>query len=84
MVIGYICYVIDYYYLSCTIITIPILYLDFRYYEDPSDQFRGREGTLLPLWTMTFDTAEHLYVTDISWSPDYFDMFAITLGTREL
>jgi len=57
------------------------LFLDFRYYEDPSDQFKGREGTLLPLWTMTYDKAEHLYVTDICWSLDYFDMFAVTLGT---
>lgn len=57
--------------------------LDFRYYEDPSDQFRDREGTLLPLWTMTYERADNLYVTDISWSPDYFDMFAVTLGTCE-
>ncbi|VVC25456.1 WD40/YVTN repeat-like-containing domain,WD40 repeat,WD40-repeat-containing domain [Cinara cedri] len=56
---------------------------DFRYYEDPSDQFRGREGTLLPLWTMTYDKAHNLYVTDISWSPDYFDLFAVTLGTSQ-
>ncbi|XP_050548241.1 dynein axonemal intermediate chain 1-like, partial [Daktulosphaira vitifoliae] len=55
--------------------------MDFRYYEDPSDQFRGREGTLLPLWTMQYEKAESLYVTDISWSPDYFDLFAVTLGT---
>lgn len=32
---------------------------------------------------MSYDKAENLYVTDISWSPDYFDMFAVTLGTRE-
>ncbi|XP_050420247.1 dynein axonemal intermediate chain 1-like [Adelges cooleyi] len=56
---------------------------DFRYYEDPSDQFRGREGTLLPLWTMAYEKADSLYVTDISWSPDYFDMFAVTLGTPQ-
>jgi len=62
---------------------ITILLLDFRYYEDPSDQFRGRDGTILPLWTMAYDKADNLYVTDISWSPDYFDMFAVTLGTCE-
>lgn len=32
---------------------------------------------------MTYDKADNLYVTDISWSPDYFDMFAVTLGTCE-
>lgn len=62
---------------------LSLLSLDFRYYEDPSDQFRDREGTLLPLWTMTYDKADNLHVTDISWSPDYFDMFAVTLGTCE-
>ncbi|XP_025200719.1 dynein intermediate chain 2, ciliary-like isoform X1 [Melanaphis sacchari] len=63
--------------------TMDAIAQDFRYYEDPSDQFRGRDGTVLPLWTMTYDKADNLYVTDISWSPDYFDMFAVTLGTSQ-
>ncbi|KAL4121331.1 hypothetical protein QTP88_013865 [Uroleucon formosanum] len=63
--------------------TMDAIAQDFRYYEDPSDQFRGRDGTILPLWTMTYEKADNLYVTDISWSPDYFDMFAVTLGTPE-
>lgn len=58
--------------------------LDFRYYEDPSDQYRNRgEGTLMLMWSMIFEKAKDLFVTDISWSPDYFDMFAISLGIRE-
>ncbi|XP_001950034.2 dynein intermediate chain 2, ciliary-like [Acyrthosiphon pisum] len=54
---------------------------DFRYYEDPSDQFRDRgEGTLMLMWTMVYEEEKKLIVTDITWSPDYFDMFAITLS----
>ncbi|XP_027845899.2 LOW QUALITY PROTEIN: dynein intermediate chain 2, ciliary-like [Aphis gossypii] len=54
---------------------------DFRYYEDPSDQFRDRgEGTLMLMWTMIYEKEKKLIVTDIAWSPDYFDMFGITLS----
>ncbi|XP_026821468.1 dynein intermediate chain 1, axonemal-like [Rhopalosiphum maidis] len=54
---------------------------DFRYYEDPSDQFRNRgEGTLMLMWTMVYEKEKKLIVTDIAWSPDYFDMFGITLS----
>lgn len=60
------------------------LVLDFRYYEDPSDQFRDKgEGTLMQMWTMTYTRENNLFVTDISWSPDYYDMFAVTLAIRE-
>ena len=27
---------------------------DFRFYEDPADEFRDNEGTLLPLWTFKY------------------------------
>ena len=52
---------------------------DFRFYEDPADEYRDNEGTLLPLWTFkytepTLDDEEidpkskDLQVTDLQWS----------------
>ncbi|MPC14116.1 Dynein, intermediate chain, flagellar outer arm [Portunus trituberculatus] len=50
--------------------------LDFRYWEDGSDEFRPLEGSLLPLWKFTHDGSRHLIVTDVCWSPIYSDLFA--------
>ena len=34
-------------------------FLDFRFYEDPSDEYReNSQGTCLPLWTFNFDKAK--------------------------
>lgn len=72
------------YYFNRTLCLIFFHLIDFRYYEDPSDSYRGKgEGTLMQMWKMIFDTAKTLFVTDISWSPDYFDMFAVSLSIRE-
>ena len=30
-------------------------FLDFKYWEDASDEFRETEGTLLPLWKFAFE-----------------------------
>lgn len=54
---------------------VPFL-LDFRYWEDGSDEFRPLEGSLLPLWKFHHDRSRHLVVTDICWSPIYTDLFA--------
>lgn len=32
--------------------------LDFKYWEDASDEFRETEGTLLPLWKFSFERAK--------------------------
>ncbi len=32
--------------------------LDFKYWEDASDEFRETEGTLLPLWKFAFEKAK--------------------------
>lgn len=37
----------------------------------------------MPLWVMPFIKEPNLFVTDISWSPEYFDYFAVTLATSE-
>ncbi|XP_037093491.1 dynein intermediate chain 1, axonemal-like [Pollicipes pollicipes] len=54
---------------------------DFKYYEDASDEFKDKEGTVLPLWRFSFDPAKKLAVTDICWSHTYTDLFAATFGS---
>lgn len=57
---------------------------DFKYFEDASDEHRGEEGTLLPLWKFAYDKAKKLAVTALSWSPIYMDLFAVGLGSCAL
>jgi len=35
------------------------------------------------MWTMANEKKKQLIVTDITWSPEYFDMFGVTLSTRK-
>lgn len=53
---------------------------DYKYYEDPSDEYR-KEGTLLPLWKFSYEKTKKNSVTDIFWNPHYYDLFAVTFGT---
>lgn len=53
---------------------------DYRYWEDPSDEFREDEGTLLPLWKFSYDKTRKSTVTDIEWNPHYYDLFAVCFG----
>lgn len=57
--------------------------LDYRYWDDPSDEFRDEEGTLLPLWKFTYDKTKKNTVTDISWNPYYYDLFSVCFGFRK-
>ncbi|XP_062867475.1 dynein, axonemal, intermediate chain 1, paralog 2 [Trichomycterus rosablanca] len=57
--------------------------LDFKYFEDPSDEFREQEGTLLPLWKFHNEKAKRLSVTALCWNPKYTDLFAVGLGSYE-
>ncbi|RMC16513.1 hypothetical protein DUI87_06448 [Hirundo rustica rustica] len=54
---------------------------DFKYFEDASDEFRGQEGTLLPLWKFQYEKTKKLAVTAISWNPKYKDLFAVGYGS---
>lgn len=54
---------------------------DYKYYEDPSDEYRNEEGTLLPLWKFNYEKTKKNSVTDLSWNPQYYDLFAVTFGT---
>jgi len=38
---------------------------DYRYWEDPADEFREGEGNLLPLWKFQYDKTKKMNVTDI-------------------
>ena len=59
-----------------------IYILDFKFYEDPSDEYRENcQGTLLPLWTFTFDKAKKLEVTGLCWTPSYTDLFIASFGS---
>ena len=55
--------------------------IDFKYWEDASDEFRESEGTLLPLWKFFFEKAKKLEVTGICWNPAYQDLFAASYGS---
>ncbi|KAJ7425591.1 dynein intermediate chain 1, axonemal [Willisornis vidua] len=54
---------------------------DFKYFEDASDEFRGQQGTLLPLWNFQYEKTKKLAVTAISWNPKYKDLFAVGYGS---
>ncbi|NWR85731.1 DNAI1 protein, partial [Furnarius figulus] len=56
---------------------------DFKYFEDASDEFRGQQGTLLPLWHFQYDKTKKLAVTAISWNPKYNDLFAVGYGSYD-
>ncbi|XP_063996730.1 dynein axonemal intermediate chain 1 isoform X2 [Pogoniulus pusillus] len=56
---------------------------DFKYFEDASDEYRGEQGTLLPLWKFQYDKTKRLAVTAISWNPKYKDLFAVGYGSYD-
>lgn len=56
---------------------------DYRYWEDPSDEFREDDGTLLPLWKFTYDKCKKMSVTDICLNTYYFDLYAVCFGSFE-
>lgn len=58
-----------------------ILLTDYRYWEDPSDEYRDTEGTLLPLWKFSYEKTKRLTVTEIHWNPRYYDLFGVTFGS---
>ena len=57
------------------------LIADFKDYEDPSDEFRDKEGTLLPLWKFSYGKFKSMEVTGLCWNSAYQDLFVATLGS---
>ena len=58
-----------------------VFLLDFKYWEDASDEFRETEGTLLPLWKFSFEKAKKLEITGLCWNKAYKDLFAASFGS---
>uniref|UniRef100_A0A182NAJ2 Dynein intermediate chain 2, ciliary n=1 Tax=Anopheles dirus TaxID=7168 RepID=A0A182NAJ2_9DIPT len=56
---------------------------DYRYWEDPSDEFREEEGTLLPLWKFSYERTKKMCVTDLCFNTLYYDLFAVCFGTLD-
>lgn len=56
---------------------------DYRYWEDPADEFREGEGTLLPLWKFNYERTKKMSVTDLLFNPHYYDLFAVCFGSRK-
>ena len=59
------------------------LSVDFRFYDDGSDDYKENEGTLLPLWKFTFERSGKLGNTGLCWNPAYSDLFAASYGSCE-
>ena len=51
------------------------------YWDDETDAYNEKEGTLLPLWEFKTDKTRDLEVTGISWNPTYKDLFAVSFGS---
>eukprot|EP00053_Salpingoeca_punica_P012141 m.108493 g.108493 ORF g.108493 m.108493 type:complete len:686 (-) comp15870_c0_seq2:269-2326(-) len=56
---------------------------DFKYWDDPSDEFRATEGSLLPLWKFSYEPFKKRTVTGLAWSPLYNDQFAASYGSYD-
>lgn len=56
---------------------------DYRYWEDPADEYREGEGNLLPLWRFQYEKTKKMNVTEIVFNPAYYDLFAVCFGSRE-
>ncbi|CAG9123998.1 unnamed protein product [Plutella xylostella] len=56
---------------------------DYRYWDDPSDEFREGQGSLLPLWRFQFEPMRHHAACDIQWNPHYQDLFAVAYGSLD-
>lgn len=57
---------------------------DFKYYDDPADEYKEGKGSLLPLWRFKFDKARKLSVTAVAWNLQYQDLFAVGHGSCKI
>ncbi|XP_020281477.1 dynein intermediate chain 2, ciliary [Pseudomyrmex gracilis] len=54
---------------------------DYRYWDDPSDEFKAGEGSLLPLWKFSYEKTKKHDITDMCFNTRYYDLFAVAFGT---
>ncbi|OAF66873.1 Axonemal dynein intermediate chain 1 [Intoshia linei] len=57
--------------------------MDFKYWEDVSDEYRDKQGSLLPLWKFMSEKSKKMVVTSIQWHPVYNDLFGASFGSFE-
>lgn len=55
--------------------------IDYRFWDDPADEFKEDVGTLLPLWKFSYEKAKKMTVTDIRCSHWYYDLFGVSFGS---
>ncbi|XP_014615358.1 PREDICTED: dynein intermediate chain 2, ciliary isoform X1 [Polistes canadensis] len=53
---------------------------DYRYWDDPSDEFKDGEGSLLPLWKFHYEPTKKHDITDVCFNERYYDLFAVSYG----
>ncbi|KAL2726546.1 hypothetical protein V1478_006824 [Vespula squamosa] len=54
---------------------------DYRYWNDPSDEYKDGEGSLLPLWKFNYEPTKKHDITDVCFNARYYDLFAVAYGT---
>ncbi|XP_018339741.1 PREDICTED: dynein intermediate chain 2, ciliary isoform X1 [Trachymyrmex septentrionalis] len=54
---------------------------DYRYWDDPSDEFKEGEGSLLPLWKFSYEKTKKHDITDMCFNSRYYDLFAVAFGS---
>lgn len=59
------------------------IFQDFKYWEDASDLYRTKSGSLLPLWRFSPDRTKRKQVTTLKWNPNYPDFFAVGYGSYD-
>ncbi|EGD79534.1 dynein [Salpingoeca rosetta] len=57
--------------------------MDFKYWNDPSDQFKEKQGSLLPLWRFTNEKTKRKHVTCVRWCPEYPDLVLVGYGSYD-
>lgn len=55
--------------------------IDFKYYDDPADEYKDNDGSLLPLWRFRYEKAKKMAITALSWNKKYWDLFAVGHGS---
>jgi dynein intermediate chain 1 len=56
---------------------------DFKFWEDPTDALKEKDGSLLPLWKFAVEATKKKHVTSLRWHPAYHDLFAAGYGSYD-
>eukprot|EP00039_Didymoeca_costata_P008472 m.112689 g.112689 ORF g.112689 m.112689 type:complete len:733 (+) comp14097_c0_seq7:89-2287(+) len=61
--------------------TFDDVYLDFKYWNDASDEIKEDEGSLLPLWTFMNEPTKKKHVTALCFNPGHTDLLCVGYGS---